>query len=94
MWVVRFLFNRLEVTKADDPTVEYLFQQADGSNATEDALQADFFRLCFQKIVRSAQPPDGGTANTGLYKAGRIGPMRGIALWGPMFSVRLCSRYP
>ncbi len=52
-------------------------------------------RLCFQKIVRSAQSPDGGTANTGLYKAGRIGPTRGIALWGPMFSVRLCSsRYP
>ena len=52
-------------------------------------------RLCFQEIVRSAQSPDGGTANTGLYKAGRIGPTRGIALWGPMFSVRLCSsRYP
>ena len=25
MWVVRFLFNRLEMTKADDATVEYLF---------------------------------------------------------------------
>lgn len=42
MWLVRFLFNRLEMTKADDPTVEYLFQRADGANAKEDALQADF----------------------------------------------------
>jgi hypothetical protein len=44
LWLVRFLYNRLEMTRADDPTVEYLFQRADGKNATEDALQDDFFR--------------------------------------------------
>jgi hypothetical protein len=44
LWLVRFLYNRLEMTRADDPTVEYLFQHADGKNATEDAVQHDFFR--------------------------------------------------
>jgi hypothetical protein len=44
LWLVRFLYNRLEMTRADDPTVEYLFQRADGKNVTEDALQDDFFR--------------------------------------------------
>jgi len=69
MWVVRFLFNRLEVTKADDPTVEYLFQHADGSNATEDALQADFFRLLTTNAAGSDLEPTnlgGGRADVRL----------------------------
>jgi hypothetical protein len=45
VWTVRFLFTRLEMTKADDPTVAYLFVQPGGVLVTEDALQADFFRL-------------------------------------------------
>ena len=44
LWAVRFLFNRLEVTQKDDPTVAYLFEKADGSLPTEDELQGDFFR--------------------------------------------------
>ena len=69
MWVVRFLFNRLEVTKADDPTVEYLFQRADGSNVTEDALQADFFRLLTTNAAGSDLEPTnlgGGRADVRL----------------------------
>lgn len=69
LWVVRFLFNRLEVTKADDPTVEYLFQRADGSNVTEDALQADFFRLLTTNAAGSDLEPTnlgGGRADVRL----------------------------
>ena len=39
-------------------------------------------KLCFQKRVRAAQSPGGGTANAGLCKAGTIGFTRGIALLG------------
>jgi len=69
LWVVRFLFNRLEVAKADDPTVEYLFQHADGSNVTEDALQADFFRLLTTNAAGSDIEPTnlgGGRADVRL----------------------------
>jgi hypothetical protein len=69
LWVIRFLFNRLEVTKADDPTVEYLFQRADGSNVTEDALQTDFFRLLTTNAAGSDLEPTnlgGGRADVRL----------------------------
>jgi hypothetical protein len=42
--LVRFIFNRLELTKRDDPTGAYLFERDDGSLPHEDELQQDFFR--------------------------------------------------
>lgn len=44
LWLVRFMFNRLELTKGDDPTGAYLFERDDGSLPHEDELQQDFFR--------------------------------------------------
>lgn len=44
LWLVRFVFNRLELTKGDDPTGAYLFERAGGSLPHEDELQQDFFR--------------------------------------------------
>ncbi|WP_201057264.1 hypothetical protein [Marichromatium gracile] len=42
--MVRFIFNRLELTKGDDPTGAYLFERDNGSLPHEDELQQDFFR--------------------------------------------------
>lgn len=69
MWVVRFLFNRLEMTKADDPTIEYLFQRADGTDVKEDALQDDFFRWLTTNAAGSDLEPTnlgGGRADVRL----------------------------
>ncbi|MGA0608701.1 hypothetical protein [Caldimonas sp. KR1-144] len=44
LWLVRFIFNRLELTKGDDPTGAYLFERDDGPLPHEDELQKDFFR--------------------------------------------------
>lgn len=44
LWLVRFVFNRLELTKGDDPTGAYHFERDDGSLPHEDELQQDFFR--------------------------------------------------
>jgi len=69
LWVIRFLFNRLEVTKADDPTVEYLFQCPDGTNVKEDALQEDFFRWLTTNAAGSDLEPTnvgGGRADIKL----------------------------
>lgn len=44
LWLVRFVSNRLELTKGDDPTGAYLFERADGSLPQENELQQDFFR--------------------------------------------------
>lgn len=44
LWMVRFIFNRLELTKGDDSTGAYLFERDDGSLPHEDELQQDFFR--------------------------------------------------
>ncbi|KJS08408.1 MAG: hypothetical protein VR73_05535 [Gammaproteobacteria bacterium BRH_c0] len=44
LWLVRFIFSRLELTKGDDPTGAYLFERDDGSLPHEDELQQDFFR--------------------------------------------------
>lgn len=69
LWLVRFLYNRLEMTRADDPTVEYLFERADGKNAPEDTLQADFFRWLTTNAAGSELEPTnlgGGRADIGL----------------------------
>lgn len=44
LWTVRFLKNRLEVTRKDDPSVAYLFEDSDGPLPLESALQNDYFR--------------------------------------------------
>lgn len=44
LWLVRFVFNRLELTRGDDPNGAYLFERDDGSLPHEDELQLDFFR--------------------------------------------------
>jgi hypothetical protein len=44
LWLVRFVFNRLELTKGDDPTGAYFFERDNGSLPHEDELQQDFFR--------------------------------------------------
>ena len=44
LWLVRFVFNRLELTRGDDPTGTYLFEREDGSLPHENELQQDFFR--------------------------------------------------
>lgn len=44
LWTTRFLKNRLEITKRDDPSVAYLFETSDGILAPESALQNDYFR--------------------------------------------------
>lgn len=44
LWLVRFAFNRLELTRGDDPNGAYLFERDDGSLPHEDELQQDFFR--------------------------------------------------
>ncbi|WP_205795226.1 hypothetical protein [Burkholderia sp. Ac-20353] len=44
LWTVRFLKNRLEMTKKDDAGVAYLFENVDGALPPESALQDDYFR--------------------------------------------------
>lgn len=44
LWLIQFLYNRLEMTRADDATVTYLFRRNDGTVPSEDSLQEDFFR--------------------------------------------------
>jgi hypothetical protein len=44
-WTVQFVLNRLELTQKDDPSLSYLFEREDGSLATEDALQDDYYRF-------------------------------------------------
>lgn len=44
LWLVRFTFNRLELTMGNDPTAAYLFERDDGILPHEDELQLDFFR--------------------------------------------------
>lgn len=44
LWTVRFLKNRLEVTRKDDSSVAYLFENSDGTLPLESALQDDYFR--------------------------------------------------
>ena len=44
LWTVRFMFNRLELTRGDDPGGSYLFERDDGTLPHEDELQEDYFR--------------------------------------------------
>ncbi|WP_049794569.1 hypothetical protein [Methylomonas methanica] len=44
LWTVRFLKNRLEMTRKDDASVAYLFENAGGTLPYEGALQEDYFR--------------------------------------------------
>lgn len=44
LWLVRFVFNRLELSRGTDPGGAYLFERSDGSLPHEDELQHDFFR--------------------------------------------------
>lgn len=53
MWLVRFLYNRLEISKGDDATVAYLYSRGDGSPVTEDLLQDDFYRWLTTNIAGS-----------------------------------------
>jgi hypothetical protein len=57
LWTVRFLYNRLEISKKDDPSVGYLFERADGSLPHEDELQSDFFRWLTTNAAGSELEP-------------------------------------
>ena len=57
LWLVRFVFNRLELTKGDDPTGAYLFERGDGSLPHEDELQQDFFRWVATYVAGSDLEP-------------------------------------
>lgn len=73
LWTVRFLKNRLEMTKKDDPSVTYLFETADGSLVPESALQDDYFRwLCTQSASGEMEPTNlgGGRADVALKNTG------------------------
>ncbi|MDO8771766.1 MAG: hypothetical protein Q7K57_24250 [Burkholderiaceae bacterium] len=62
LWTVRFLKNRLEMTKKDDPSVAYLFETTDGSLAPESALQDDYFRwLSTQSASGEMEPTNLGS---------------------------------
>lgn len=73
LWTVRFLHNRLEVTKKDDPSVGYLFERADGKLPREDELQQDFFRWFSTVAAGSDLEPTnlgGGRADLRLKSSG------------------------
>lgn len=73
LWTVRFLFNRLEVTKKDDPSVGYLFEKEDGKLPHEDELQEDYFRWVSTVVAGSDLEPTnqgGGRADIRLKSSG------------------------
>ncbi|EXI80477.1 MAG: hypothetical protein AW10_01807 [Candidatus Accumulibacter appositus] len=73
LWTVRFLKNRLEMTKKDDPSVSYLFEAGDGSLAPEGALQEDYFRwLSTQSASGEMEPTNlgSGRADVALKNTG------------------------
>lgn len=73
LWTVRFLKNRLEMTKKDDPSVTYLFETADSSLVPESALQDDYYRwLCTQSASGEMEPTNlgGGRADVALKNTG------------------------
>jgi len=63
--LVRFISNRLELTKGSDPTGAYLFENNDGKLPHEDELQLDFFRW----VASSAPGSDLETTNIGSGRA-------------------------
>ena len=50
LWTVRFLASRLEMTKGDEPAVEYLFKKDDGTKSLEADLQTDYKNLMVSTI--------------------------------------------
>ncbi len=50
LWTVRFLSSRLEMTKKDEPSIEYLFKQEGGKKPTEDKLQADYKNVMLSNV--------------------------------------------
>jgi hypothetical protein len=73
LWTVRFLYNRLEVTKKDDPSVGYLFERVDGKLPHEDELQQDYFRWISTVVAGSDLEPTnqgGGRADLRLKSSG------------------------
>ncbi|AJY71971.1 hypothetical protein RW64_16445 [Geobacter sulfurreducens] len=73
LWTVRFLYNRLEVTKKDDPSVGYLFEPVDGKLPHEDELQQDYFRWISNVVAGSDLEPTnlgGGRADLRLKSSG------------------------
>ena len=73
LWTTRFLKNRLEITKKDDPSVTYLFETSDGTLAPESALQEDYFRwISTQSASGEIEPTNlgGGRADVALKATG------------------------
>lgn len=73
LWTTRFLKNRLEITKKDDPSVTYLFETPDGSLPPESALQDDYFRwISTQSASGEMEPTNlgGGRADVALKATG------------------------
>lgn len=73
LWTVRFLKNRLEMTKKDDPSVAYLFETTNGSLASESALQDDYFRWISTQAASGEMEPTNigsGRADVALKTAG------------------------
>lgn len=68
-WLTRFVANRLELSRAHDPSSYYLFEQKDGSLPHESELQLDFYRwLTTNAIGVDLEPPNvgGGRADIRL----------------------------
>lgn len=73
LWTTRFLKNRLEITKKDDPSVTYLFERSDGALPPESALQDDYFRwISTQSASGEMEPTNlgGGRADVALKATG------------------------
>ncbi|QIL82944.1 hypothetical protein G7047_25640 [Diaphorobacter sp. HDW4A] len=73
LWTTRFLKNRLEITKKDDPSVAYLFEKSDGTLPPESALQDDYFRwISTQSASGEMEPTNlgGGRADVALKTTG------------------------
>ena len=73
LWTVRFLKNRLEMTRKDDASVAYLFENAGGTLPHESALQDDYFRwLSTQTAAGEIEATNlgGGRADVALKTTG------------------------
>jgi hypothetical protein len=75
LWTVRFIFNRLELARKDDPGGSYLFERDDGTLPHEGELQQDYFRW----VSTNAAGTDLEATNVGSGRADlriRSGPER------------------
>lgn len=50
VWTIRFLSTRLEMTKKDEPVLDYLFRQNDGKKPKEDKIQVDYKNVMVSTI--------------------------------------------